>query len=1254
MPNVVVVDGLQRGPDLNPSRSPLDKKLYRQIVLPNGLRCVLIEDVVAQQQQQQPQSSYHDDMLDPDDDDDDEEDEESDSDTANGNGPAFDSVDPLSAANGSKNGTKDVHDNVHDNDESSSSLEEEESGLRDAAACVLVGVGSMYDPPECQGLAHFLEHLLFMGSNKYPDENEYDSFVTKHGGCTNAYTEWEYTAYTLQIPQEYLFAALDRLAQFFIAPLMLPSAVERELQAIESEFQLHKNSDSTRWQQLLAATSTPGHPVASFAWGNVRSLKEIPALRGEIDPLQELWKFYHRYYYAANIRLVVVGAYALDVLERQVMELFSTLPSLPRESGPYALPINPQQSLTSWSDQCNKYCSPMETAGNPLERTTSKIFRIVPVKDQHLLTLTWPIPPQTNAWKSKPTDFVAHLLGHETHGSLLSYFRYKSWAINCTVCSGSDGLEQASSHALFTARFTLSEQGLVHWKEMVGAVYEYIGMLRHRARQGWPDWMYEELRRTEALSYQYQDEPSPEELVESLAEAMAPHQNLPPERLLDGMSLLFEFDPSAIQNLLDQYLTPHNARIDVTSSSFGRAADYPDETFKTGVETIIPNLVEIEEVDGSFDATSAGSPQVEPMFGTLFWCSSVPGHLLTKWEQQWDSPLPTVPLALPPPNPFVPTQLDLKHLPDDDAHHPLLQCSLKLCIAVGKTKQWLPGTPVRYDKKKRSLLISYEDDHEQWHRLDDDDDNTVNKHELHVRPGMEGSFDGKTIRFRVLSTKGPRLLGDDSDFAVQDGKSFPPIPPALSASRLPREISNSNVLKMWWLQDRHYHRPIAELRLQIVCATANKSPWHRMCAELLRLLCVDALVEDSYMADVCDLTYSLEATDVGFSLKLDGFDHKLLDLFQRVMSVVLSFSGSKDGLPPGIAEDRFHACVEVLKRQYKNSEMSSAKLCSSVRLQAFRPTVWSVHQKNLTLDALTIATFLETSSALLGAMAIECLFHGNVDRSDAEQARDLILSLVRQSFGDSAPGLSRKKYPAQSVLRFPETDAPPILTVPSKDPADPNTAVELYFQVGKDTLKDRVLIDVLVHMMEEKFFDQVRTKDQFGYDCDCDARWSYGIIGIIFHVVTNVKSASSVLERIDKFLAEFRKNMEASDDFLEHLVGLASQKLDMFNSLSEETSSYWDEIRDGRFDWQAWRNEALCLKTLTKQEVIEAFDKWLAPTTRRKMLAVQVVGSGTGDAAMGRPEVESDAFGTYVDEQVSAFHSHCKQQYWGRVNSKLF
>uniref|UniRef100_A0A7S2YNV8 Coenzyme PQQ synthesis protein F-like C-terminal lobe domain-containing protein n=1 Tax=Entomoneis paludosa TaxID=265537 RepID=A0A7S2YNV8_9STRA len=163
-------------------------------------------------------------------------------------------------------------------------------------------------------------------------------------------------------------------------------------------------------------------------------------------------------------------------------------------------------------------------------------------------------------------------------------------------------------------------------------------------------------------------------------------------------------------------------------------------------------------------------------------------------------------------------------------------------------------------------------------------------------------------------------------------------------------------------------------------------------------------------------------------------------------------------------------------------------------------------------------------------------------------------------------------------------------------------------------------------------------------------------MGIMFRVVSNVKSASQIVDRIDQFLVEFRQDTlekMTDDQFLEHLVAVSTQKLEMFNSMPEETDVYWDEIVNGRFSWQAWRDEAIHLRTITKKEAIAAYDEWLLPGQKRKIMAVQVIGGGTTEVADGRPDVDPSAFGTYADQQVGHFHQLCKNQSWGRINSKL-
>jgi Secreted/periplasmic Zn-dependent peptidases, insulinase-like len=78
-------------------------------------------------------------------------------------------------------------------------------------------------------MAHFLEHMLFMGSKKYPDESEYGKYINQNSGTNNAYTTGTQTTYYLDCANEAFEGAIDRLAQFFIAPLFSESCIDREM-----------------------------------------------------------------------------------------------------------------------------------------------------------------------------------------------------------------------------------------------------------------------------------------------------------------------------------------------------------------------------------------------------------------------------------------------------------------------------------------------------------------------------------------------------------------------------------------------------------------------------------------------------------------------------------------------------------------------------------------------------------------------------------------------------------------------------------------------------------------------------------------------------------------------------------------------------------------------------------------------------------------------------------------------------------------
>ena len=99
-----------------------------------------------------------------------------------------------------------------------------------------VKVGASLDPVPLYGTAHFLEHMLFMGTEKFPSENEYSEFITNNGGYNNAWTSLTDTNYMFDCSNDAFSGALDRFAQFFIKPLLGDSSAEREMKAVDSEY----------------------------------------------------------------------------------------------------------------------------------------------------------------------------------------------------------------------------------------------------------------------------------------------------------------------------------------------------------------------------------------------------------------------------------------------------------------------------------------------------------------------------------------------------------------------------------------------------------------------------------------------------------------------------------------------------------------------------------------------------------------------------------------------------------------------------------------------------------------------------------------------------------------------------------------------------------------------------------------------------------------------------------------------------------
>ena len=137
----------------------------------------------------------------------------------------------------------------------------------DAAAAMDVHVGACSDPPEIPGLAHFHEHMLFLGTKEYPKEDSFEAFLAQNGGSSNAFTDSENTIYYFNMVADSeapLVEGLGRFGSFFTSPLFTEGATGRELNAIESENAKNLQSDIFRTYQIEKSRASIKHPYSKF------------------------------------------------------------------------------------------------------------------------------------------------------------------------------------------------------------------------------------------------------------------------------------------------------------------------------------------------------------------------------------------------------------------------------------------------------------------------------------------------------------------------------------------------------------------------------------------------------------------------------------------------------------------------------------------------------------------------------------------------------------------------------------------------------------------------------------------------------------------------------------------------------------------------------------------------------------------------------------------------------------------------------
>lgn len=393
-----------------------------------------------------------------------------------------------------------------------------------SSAAISVGVGYLYDPIDKPGLAHYLEHMLFLGTIKYPQVDSYKKFLNEHAGLSNAYTSGSITNYYFQVSHDGFEGALDRFSNFFKAPLFDKTYSEREVKAVNNEHEKNKLSDVWRGGFIQKLMSEPGHPLTKFGTGNLKTLAG--------DNSEDLLKIYNKYYVASNMKLAIISNMRLKGLAKVAKKYFSDIPNRLIQK-----PVIPSDFRKPLKDKF-------------------RLLKIKTIKDIRSLEIDFPTIRLIDYKESKPASIVGSIIGYEGSGSLLSKLKDEGLVLSLSAGGGSDHPNINS----FKISISLTSKGLKEYKRILQLVFSYIQYVR---KVGVQEYTFKENQTMAQINFDWK---SPDEGMSFVANKAAKMQDYGLDEIETLPFLFTKHEPDAYNALMDT-LTPENAMVTLSHNA---------------------------------------------------------------------------------------------------------------------------------------------------------------------------------------------------------------------------------------------------------------------------------------------------------------------------------------------------------------------------------------------------------------------------------------------------------------------------------------------------------------------------------------------------------------------------------------------------------------------------------------------------------------------------------------------------------------
>lgn len=393
-----------------------------------------------------------------------------------------------------------------------------------AAASLTVAVGSKHSPNHRLGLAHLLEHIVLLGSEKYPDIGSFNQFFKKHNGWSNGSTRPDNTRYHFQLNDSDFDEGLNRLADALHAPLLTDKIIKTATTAVDSEYQGKISNDWRGTLQVIKTQLNPEHPASKFSVGSLATLQpKVGDFKADIQ------SFYKQYYVAKNMKLVLYSKQSITKLKKQAEKYFNH--------------IQPQGKI-------------VKAVNNPL-RLKEQLSTQINVKirsETSSLDVLFEVPAPRADLNHKTSRYIENLITQRTQGSLFSFLNEKGLITNISISHLGD-----RDYGLLDVYFALTEKGLVEKDQVISSFFEYLAMLEAVKHD---ETIYKELSILAERDFDYHTFDEPGDWIDKINSDMFIY---PIQHVLNHNAHFKGLNKRAVNQYLDNF-KPHKMQIVVSSS----------------------------------------------------------------------------------------------------------------------------------------------------------------------------------------------------------------------------------------------------------------------------------------------------------------------------------------------------------------------------------------------------------------------------------------------------------------------------------------------------------------------------------------------------------------------------------------------------------------------------------------------------------------------------------------------------------------